>query len=669
MLITQDDFKKIWASTSSVPEYTFSDSDYQDGWEFVGNLPPTRAMWDTLQRRNDQKMKFLQDNGSMCFDSVADMVASNLESGQTVITKGYYSVNDGGSALYTIRAKDVADVDDGGSIIFLDNGNVAELITDGVINVKQFGAKGDGVTDDRSAFANAIAFANGKTLFVPKGDYNLASYLFADGIKEVIDNGTYTDCKPVYPDSTLMFKGYDYFQWDSTLSDADIVIGCWCQGMTYNTKTKRLLCGITSGANQLIYEYDPDSKTVINKHTFTQIGHMNSLTYCPDNNKVYSVMYSDTADQNKVAIIDADTMTYESVITFEHNVSFLSYDKVCKVFVGGYSELENSRQKFNVKIWDRSWNLIKEFSVLNEQFQGYFNGSIVANNGHALLLELANILEIDYNGAILKNNTLVNRITPSNSARPTFGQFYEFEDIAIDENGVIYMQVPNPTIGSMSVRIYKHKENIVNKGSDLAQASASGLTYLTLNTNLNSIIAPGWYFVESDQNPDVSHYPTSPFSNLQYRNGLLQVVNASISIDNQCILQIFYPRNQQGFCFRKYLKGYAGYTGQWTPWEHAQTQVLAGVSPDITVNAGQIVAERVTFGTPFELSNITVTATLLGYGARNGIDITIKALANDYFEVRISNTTSDTRIVKFSWQAMYDSSLTKGTDTYTSVTP
>lgn len=128
MAITQDDFKKIWASTSSVPEYTFSDSDYQDGWEFVGNLPPTRAMWDTLQRRNDQKMKFLQDNGSMCFDSVADMVASDLESGQTVITKGYYCVNDGGSALYTIRAKDVADVEDGNSIIFLDNGNVAEKI-------------------------------------------------------------------------------------------------------------------------------------------------------------------------------------------------------------------------------------------------------------------------------------------------------------------------------------------------------------------------------------------------------------------------------------------------------------------------------------------------------------------------------------------------------------
>lgn len=199
MSITQDDFKKIWASTSSVPEYTFSDPDYQDGWEFVGNLPPTRAMWDTLQRRNDQKMKYLRDNGSMCFNSVADMVASNLESGQTVFTKGYYSVNDGGSALYTIRAKDVADIDDGGSIIFLDNGNVAELITDDEVNINQFGGKGDGTTDDNVAIVNAVAYASAKN----------KRLVFLEGYNYYSSQGIVIENPPteIRMDGALYYKG------------------------------------------------------------------------------------------------------------------------------------------------------------------------------------------------------------------------------------------------------------------------------------------------------------------------------------------------------------------------------------------------------------------------------------------------------------------------------
>ena len=104
------------------------------------------------------------------FDSVADMRdASAVVPGMMVMTKGYYAANDGGTATYNIRAAQPGDVDDGGSIIVLDNGNVAELITNGVVNVKQFGAKGDGVTDDTTAVKNAVA--SGYNLFLPNGTY------------------------------------------------------------------------------------------------------------------------------------------------------------------------------------------------------------------------------------------------------------------------------------------------------------------------------------------------------------------------------------------------------------------------------------------------------------------------------------------------------------------
>lgn len=62
MAITLADFTKIWASTSPLTPYSFSDANYQEGWNFVGSTPPARQMWDFLQKNNDEKMKYIVDN-------------------------------------------------------------------------------------------------------------------------------------------------------------------------------------------------------------------------------------------------------------------------------------------------------------------------------------------------------------------------------------------------------------------------------------------------------------------------------------------------------------------------------------------------------------------------------------------------------------------------------
>ena len=62
MPITWNDFDKIWAVSSPLTPYTFSDLNYAAGWNFIGSTPPARQMWDSLQKANDEKFKFLRDN-------------------------------------------------------------------------------------------------------------------------------------------------------------------------------------------------------------------------------------------------------------------------------------------------------------------------------------------------------------------------------------------------------------------------------------------------------------------------------------------------------------------------------------------------------------------------------------------------------------------------------
>ena len=113
--------------------------------------------------------------------------------GMVAHTLGYYAPNDGGGAVYIIRQKKESDTDDGGSVLVLDNGNVAELMFDGAINVKQFGAKGDGIADDYDAITKALHFSylkdNGsvsdgmywvkavRAVYFPLGNYKISKTL------------------------------------------------------------------------------------------------------------------------------------------------------------------------------------------------------------------------------------------------------------------------------------------------------------------------------------------------------------------------------------------------------------------------------------------------------------------------------------------------------------
>lgn len=90
-------------------------------------------------------------------ENVAELKASEeLKEGDIVYTLGYYTKADNGEAKYIISSEETL-VGDNGSIIELNNGLKAVLqIENNTVTVEQFGAYGNGITDDYQYFQKAI---------------------------------------------------------------------------------------------------------------------------------------------------------------------------------------------------------------------------------------------------------------------------------------------------------------------------------------------------------------------------------------------------------------------------------------------------------------------------------------------------------------------------------
>lgn len=130
------------------------------------------------------------DRRGIVFDSVADMQAfAGLQVGAKVRTLGYYAPGDGGGNDYEIVAAGTG-TDDGGSFIdLLGSGLQAKGLLGGTVNIRQFGAVGDGVTDDTAAIQNCINYCNPdrKQVLIPAGRF-LFSNLTAV-LTSVVGNG------------------------------------------------------------------------------------------------------------------------------------------------------------------------------------------------------------------------------------------------------------------------------------------------------------------------------------------------------------------------------------------------------------------------------------------------------------------------------------------------
>jgi len=127
------------------------------------------------ESKNEEKPKMR----SYVVENIAEMTALEIEEqNASVLVKGYYTAGDGGGGMFYWEKNSRA-IENGGTAFRNDagtSGRFVRLYDIETINVKWFGAKGDGQNDDTQAFIEALKILPnlGGTVIVPNGTYNIS---------------------------------------------------------------------------------------------------------------------------------------------------------------------------------------------------------------------------------------------------------------------------------------------------------------------------------------------------------------------------------------------------------------------------------------------------------------------------------------------------------------
>ncbi|HCD1105319.1 hypothetical protein JW308_18245 [Morganella morganii] len=148
----------------------------------------------------------LTENYLRVFDNVAEMVAeTSLPLGATVKTRGYYTINDGGEAEYTVTNVAANGIID----IALSNGLTASMLTCGDVDIRTVGCR---IREDAGPRINKLQeIARVNTVIIPRGHFYCntqinvrKSFFFKDGAQ--IINQTLRDDMFVFETDGISFR-------------------------------------------------------------------------------------------------------------------------------------------------------------------------------------------------------------------------------------------------------------------------------------------------------------------------------------------------------------------------------------------------------------------------------------------------------------------------------
>lgn len=214
---TKETVEEYITKFNELHDYVHDYFDNLDVQEEINNKLDDMVEAGTLQ---EIITDYIQANVAWTFNTVAEMKsATNLVAGSYAQTLGYHAKNDGGEAIYYITDSGSADE----RAVIAVGSLYANLVTNKEpLNVKQFGAYGDGSHDDYSAIQASINYVKGNInkVHVPEGTYNvskaliLPQYMVLEGANRentiIYKNANETD-NDFSVDSIIIFEQTDDF--------------------------------------------------------------------------------------------------------------------------------------------------------------------------------------------------------------------------------------------------------------------------------------------------------------------------------------------------------------------------------------------------------------------------------------------------------------------------